>query len=268
VPPCDGSVALQTYVANDVLVSGLKFRVSNGCAGARRRPADLARGRRPERHLTPNANDAVPSVIAGVPFMQAVQLGRAAGRGRPARPLVLRRAWQRHADRRHEDVLRLRLEHRQGEPHAGVSEGQVRHRPAQPGNAAQPLPGQLPVQRLFRRLRRRQGDVRRARRGRRLAEPDLHPLDLGHGAVQPGRAVLRERAEHQRHPHHPAGRHDGPVARLSAALHASGRRPVRRLPGLQPPRPAGQPVHLRLRLLRPPGGVPRDAQSAAGELRV
>jgi hypothetical protein len=79
VPPCDGSVALQTYVANDVLVSGLRFRVSNGCAGAGGDPQTSLEVDDQSVTLTPNANDAVPSVIAGVPFMQAVQLGALRG---------------------------------------------------------------------------------------------------------------------------------------------------------------------------------------------
>lgn len=79
VPPCDGSVALQTYVANDVLVSGLKFRISNGCAISSGDPQTSLEVDEQSVTLTPNANPDVPSVINGMPFMQAVKWGALRG---------------------------------------------------------------------------------------------------------------------------------------------------------------------------------------------
>jgi hypothetical protein len=80
VPPCDGSLALQTYVANDVQIGGLKFRISNGCAITSGDPQTSLEVDEQSVTLTPQPITAeFPSVIAGVPFMQAVKWGALRG---------------------------------------------------------------------------------------------------------------------------------------------------------------------------------------------
>lgn len=75
VPPCDGSLALQTYAAGDVLVSGLRFRISNGSDSQSSDPSTSMTVDEQTITLTPNVNPDAPTLIVGVPFLQAVGLG-------------------------------------------------------------------------------------------------------------------------------------------------------------------------------------------------
>lgn len=72
VPPCDGSLMLQTYVANDVLVKGFRFKCSSGGENQGGDPTTTIEVDEQQVTFTPNANPAVPSVIAGVPFNEAI----------------------------------------------------------------------------------------------------------------------------------------------------------------------------------------------------
>jgi hypothetical protein len=76
VPPVDGSVMLQTYIAGDVLISGLKFKASSGSANQGGDPSASITVDEQSVTFTPNGNPASPSMINGVPFLQAVGLGR------------------------------------------------------------------------------------------------------------------------------------------------------------------------------------------------
>jgi len=74
VPPCDGSLALQTYVANDVLVDGVRLKCSSGQSDNGDPSVHIAVDEQ-QVTFTPNANPAQPSLIAGAPFLQAVGQG-------------------------------------------------------------------------------------------------------------------------------------------------------------------------------------------------
>lgn len=75
VPPCDGSLALETYNAQDVLISGLKFRISNGSDSQSSDPQTSITVDDQTVTLTPNVNEDVPTVVGGVPLLQAVMQG-------------------------------------------------------------------------------------------------------------------------------------------------------------------------------------------------
>ncbi len=72
-PACDGA-GLTTYVANDVGVSGLLLRCTSG-QSAPGDPTVQIEVDEQQVTFTPNLNPAVPSTIAGVPFLQAVAQG-------------------------------------------------------------------------------------------------------------------------------------------------------------------------------------------------
>jgi hypothetical protein len=72
VPPCDGSLALQTYNARDVLISGLRFKASNGGATQPGDPTTSITVDEQSVTFMPNQNPAAPSMIAGVPFLEAL----------------------------------------------------------------------------------------------------------------------------------------------------------------------------------------------------
>ena len=74
VPPCDGSVGLQTYVANDVLVSGVLLKCSSGQSD-NGDPSVHIEVDEQQVTLTPNANPAAPSLIGGMSFLEAVERG-------------------------------------------------------------------------------------------------------------------------------------------------------------------------------------------------
>jgi hypothetical protein len=74
VPPCDGSLALQTYLANDVGVSGVLLRCSSGQSAAGD-PSVHIEVDEQSVTFTPNLNPAAPSQIEGVPFLQALARG-------------------------------------------------------------------------------------------------------------------------------------------------------------------------------------------------
>ena len=75
VPPCDGSVMLQTYVANDVLIDGLRFKISSGGENQGGDPTTSIVVDEQSVTLYPNGNPASPSEIDGVPFLTAVGRG-------------------------------------------------------------------------------------------------------------------------------------------------------------------------------------------------
>ena len=79
VPPCDGSEALQTYDARDVLIQGLKFKVSNGSDNSSGDPQTSLSVDEQSVTITPNVNLAAPSLVNGVPFMLAVMQGQLRG---------------------------------------------------------------------------------------------------------------------------------------------------------------------------------------------
>jgi hypothetical protein len=71
VPPCDGSLALQTYVAGDVLMSGFKFSISGGQDAKSGEPSASITVDEQSITLIPNANPAAPSMIGAAPLLQA-----------------------------------------------------------------------------------------------------------------------------------------------------------------------------------------------------
>jgi uncharacterized phage protein (TIGR02218 family) len=73
VPPCDGSVTLQTYVANDILVSGLKFKASSGGNAQGGDPSTTIEVDEQTIIMIPNANGT--SLIGSTAFLEAVREG-------------------------------------------------------------------------------------------------------------------------------------------------------------------------------------------------
>jgi hypothetical protein len=72
VPPCDGSLIQETYVAGDVLVKGLRFKIGTGSDSTGGDPSASIEVDEQTVTLYPNSNSDSPSMVAGVPFLIAV----------------------------------------------------------------------------------------------------------------------------------------------------------------------------------------------------
>lgn len=72
VPPVDGSLMQQTYIAGDVLVKAKGFSISNGSDAKSGDPGVSIRVDEQTATFTPNANPDVPSTIQGVAWLTAV----------------------------------------------------------------------------------------------------------------------------------------------------------------------------------------------------
>lgn len=73
VPPYDDPMSLRTYDCDDVGVSGWKSRVSNGCESQGGSPTTSISVDEMSLTFTPNLNPVAPSVVDGVPFIQALR---------------------------------------------------------------------------------------------------------------------------------------------------------------------------------------------------
>jgi len=74
VPACDGT-GNTTYISNDIGIDkgSLKFKATSGQSGSGNDPTSAIEVDQQSMMLTPNLNSAVPSTIAGVPFLVAVR---------------------------------------------------------------------------------------------------------------------------------------------------------------------------------------------------